>query len=296
MSEGLKRRVPPWLKRLATGAPRAIITRLVKTGGALQWTRESWSRTWRSHTNLDFPAFDLCAPPDDRWVSGRRYGDATQEVGQHYTGERGAVYFEWQRRSGTIGAALNAEKFSAFIQPDQTIVDFGCGAGYMLDALVAARKIGVEPNEHARSEASARGLEVVSSAADLDTAAADVIVSNHALEHATRPLDELVELRRALRPHGRFVLWVPIDDWRVQKRPLLHDTNHHLYTWTPLLLHNLLTEAGYAVQSVRVVTHAWPPKTPLLLRFLPRPVWDRLAWLSAVIRRSRQIEAVCGPG
>lgn len=31
---------------------------------------EFWGdEPWRSHTNLDFPAFDLCAPPDDRWVS-----------------------------------------------------------------------------------------------------------------------------------------------------------------------------------------------------------------------------------
>jgi SAM-dependent methyltransferase len=93
LTDQLRHRIPSPLKaRLAKGVPRAVLTRLVKTGGAPQWMRdvmfadhrrtfaalqpgtldvaeisgEFWGDgEWRTHTNLDFPAFDLCAPPDD---------------------------------------------------------------------------------------------------------------------------------------------------------------------------------------------------------------------------------------
>ena len=52
------------------------------------------------------------------------------------------------------------------------------------------------------------------------------------------------------------MLWLPLDDWRMQRRAG-RDDNHHLYAWTPLLLRNLLDEAGSELERVRVVAHAW---------------------------------------
>ena len=69
------------------------------------------------------------------------------------------------------------------------------------------------------------------------------------------PLDELRELRRLLKPGGRPVLWVPLDRASQRASPDPADVNHHLYTWTPLLLGNLLTEADYAVREVAVASH-----------------------------------------
>jgi SAM-dependent methyltransferase len=215
------------------------------------------------------------------------------DIGRHYRGDQGARYFQWQRRSGAVGAGLNAEKFHRHIRPTDTVADFGCGAGLMLERLAAAARIGIEPNEHARAATAARDMRVVASAADLPDESVDIVVSNHALEHTLNPAAELRELRRILRPGGRLILWLPIDDWRTQRNSRETDTNHHFYTWTPLLLRNLLEEVGFEVREVRVVAHAWPPKTPALMRFLPRRAWDLLAWLTAVVRRSRQLEAVC---
>ncbi len=68
--------------------------------------------------------------------------------------------------------------------------------------------------------------------------------------------------------------------------------NHHLYTWTPLLLRNLLDEAGFEVRECRVVTHAWPHFHDVLFRRLPRPAFDVLARAWAVLRRRRQVMAL----
>jgi SAM-dependent methyltransferase len=212
------------------------------------------------------------------------------EAGRHYSGERGEAYLDYQRRFGELGAELNLFKFADHVAPGDDVVDFGCGIGALLERLPAASKIGVEVSESARSEAAARGLRVVASTRELESDSTDVVISNHALEHTLAPLDELRDLARILRPGGKLVLWLPVDDWRTQRRPR-SDPNHHLYTWTPLLLANLLDETGLEVEECRVVTHAWPPHTAVLAR-LPRPIFDLIARFWAIVRRRRQVMAV----
>src|SRR5271154_5099301 len=57
-------------------------------------------------------------------------------AGRHYAGDAGAAYFSWQNSiSGEMGGRLNARKFNAHLDPRATVVDFGCGAGYMLEQL-----------------------------------------------------------------------------------------------------------------------------------------------------------------
>lgn len=208
----------------------------------------------------------------------------------HYHGSAGACYFEYQRRIGELGGRLNRAKFESHINSSDTVVDFGCGGGSLLARLDAQLRIGVEPGESARAAATSLGITCVASSAELESEMADVVISNHALEHTLRPFDELRQLRRALRRGGRLVLWLPLDDWR-SERAVREDPNHHLYAWTPLLLGNLLTEAGFEVRECRVVTHAWPPFTAKLAG-LPRPVFDLMARFWAFARRRRQLMAV----
>lgn len=214
----------------------------------------------------------------------------SESVGRHYRGEAGADYFGWQKSLGELGGELNARKFLSFISPADTVVDFGCGTGALLANIDCAVKLGIEPNDHAREDAAARGIECVSAPAGVEADFADTIISNHALEHALNPYGELCELRRILKADGTFVIYVPLDDFRSQPSPE-RDQNHHVYTWTPLLLRNLLTEAGFEVVECRVVSHAWPPKTRLFAR-LPEPLFDAAARIWAIVRRRRQVMAV----
>ena len=212
-------------------------------------------------------------------------------VGKHYTGDRGLEYFSWQRQSGRVGAVLNARKFAEHVAASDRLLDFGCGGGFLLEQLQAATKVGVEPNPVAREAARQRGLNVVASSSEVEEVSVDVVISNHALEHTLAPLDELRELWRVLRPGGRLVLWLPFDDWRMQRAPALDDPDHHLYTWTPLLLGNLLDEARFTNIDARVVTHAWPPHFELFAK-LPEPAFDLFARFWSAVRRRRQVAAV----
>jgi SAM-dependent methyltransferase len=216
---------------------------------------------------------------------------AGESVGRHYRGELGEEYFDWQGSGADVNAEIESTKFAPHVSPTDTVVDFGCGAGALLATLQIGERIGVEPNPPARRAGEARGVRVVASTRELEDTIADVVISNHALEHTLAPLDELRELHRVLKPGGRIVLWLPLDDWRTQRRPG-EDVNHHLYTWTPLLLRNLLDEAGFEVRECRVVTHAWPRFHQRLFRRLPRPAFDVLARIWAVLRRRRQVMAL----
>jgi len=212
-------------------------------------------------------------------------------VGQHYQGTAGQRYFEWQRRNGASKGAINARKFAEDIPPDSVLVDFGCGGGFLLEQLRAREKKGIEPNQAARESALARGLNVVASASELEAESVDVVISNHALEHALSPFDELRDLARILKPGGKLVVWLPLDDWRAQRKLNPEDVNHHLYAWTPLLLGNLLTEAGFEVQGVWPVTRAWPRGIHRLKR-LPASVLEPLSWAWSVAARRRQLRAI----
>jgi SAM-dependent methyltransferase len=169
-----------------------------------------------------------------------------ERVGTTYRGTAAETYFGYQRSIGELGGRLDRHKFECEIRPTD-VVDFGCGTGALLEQLSARRKIGIEVNAVARETASARPGDRRLHLGDR-AESVDVVISNHALEHTLRPVDALRGLHRILRRAGKLVLWLPLDDWRVQKheRP---DPNHHLYTWTPQLLHNLLVEAGFDVRE-----------------------------------------------
>jgi len=216
-------------------------------------------------------------------------------VGSAYRGETARDYFDWQSGKGTaVSAEIDAFKYTPHVRAGDTVVDFGCGGGQMVARLNAARRIGIDPNVHARAEATALGIETAASPREVESAVADVVLSHHALEHAVSPWAELVELRRILKPGGSLVLWVPLDDWRrsAQRLATGPDENHHLFTWTPRLLWNLLAEAGYDVIEVRVVTHAWPPCRELLWRLLPERAFHAVAHAWSALRRERQVFAL----
>lgn len=203
-----------------------------------------------------------------------------------------ATYFGWQDSVGNVGAVLNRRKFAPYVKKSDTVLDFGCGNGALLATLPGREKIGVDVGEEARAAASSRGLTVYATVADVPAGSVDVAISNSALEHVERPLDELRLIYQALRPGGIAVLVVPIDAWQRQRVYDSADPNHHLYTWTPLSFGNLLADADFAVESCRVYTHAWRRKFMLIHGRVPRPLYNLAAWLLAVGLRSRQIHAV----
>ena len=209
----------------------------------------------------------------------------------HYFDASGESYLAWQNRFGAIAGQLNAKKFNEFISSEKVVCDFGAGAGNLLDSLKAFRKIAIEINPTALAILKTKpDIETLESIDDLATESVDVVITNHAMEHVPYPIGAMKEIYRALKPGGLFVICVPIDDWRTQKKYRESEINHHLQTWTPLLLGHSLKEAGFKVQGnqIRIITEAWFPSWHYFAHF---PFFALLCRIYSVISRRRQIIA-----
>jgi SAM-dependent methyltransferase len=194
-----------------------------------------------------------------------------------------ARYFAWQRRIGEFGGRVNPFKFRDYIQPTDRVLEFGCGGGYLLANLKCQDRAGIEVNPSAIEVAKSNGILCYTNTEQVSDEWADVIISHSALEHVSRPLDELIALRRKLRRGGLIVFFVPCEaaDWLYKSG----DINQHLYTWSPMSLGNLFASAGFHVTRVDVIRHAWPPGSPALFRLIGEPGFRLVARLYWLVRR-----------
>jgi len=71
----------------------------------------------------------------------------------------GTSYFEYQDPIGKKTIRLK-DRFQPYINKDSTVLDFGCGAGYLLDSIECKNKIGVDINPLALNEASKKASKL----------------------------------------------------------------------------------------------------------------------------------------
>ncbi|MFL6078510.1 MAG: class I SAM-dependent methyltransferase [Ornithinibacter sp.] len=115
---------------------------------------------------------------------------------------------------GYLDRHLRPHKARAFADLPATVVELGAGVGANLRYLpVGTRLTAIEPNpymhQRLRRAAHARGIEleirsVVGEQIDLPDASADAVVSSLVLCSVSDPLAVVAEVRRILRPGGRF--------------------------------------------------------------------------------------------
>jgi len=165
-------------------------------------------------------------------------------------------YFTWQAPLGEFGGWANQTKFEEYISTESRVLDFGCGGGFLLKNMQCRKRVGVEVNPVAAEIAKKHGIEVYGTVEEVPDGYVDVVISNNALEHTLQPLQELKALHKKLRVGGRIVFIVPCESISYSYQP--HDVNRHLYSWSPMCIGNLFTEAGFAVIEAKPYIHKWP--------------------------------------
>jgi hypothetical protein len=101
-------------------------------------------------------------------------------------------------------------------------------------------------------------------------------------------------MKRKLKPGGMLVLVLPIDDWRAQRRWDPNDINHHLYTWTPMNLGHLLSEAGFRPEEMRVIRQTLMRGFHLFAK-LPEPIFTGICSLYSRLRHRQELLATARP-
>ena len=193
-------------------------------------------------------------------------------------------YFKWQSPIGEFGGWANLAKFSEFVKKEDTVVDFGSGGGFLLSHIQCHKKMGIEINEAARASAKLIEIDSVADTDLLPDDFADVIISNHALEHTFSPLDELKKLRKKLKKGGKIIFVVPCES--IDYAYVKNDINNHIYTWSPMCLGNLFTQAGFEVIESKPYIHKWPPHYEKIAKLFGRRVFNFSCQIYARIERS----------
>ncbi|MGO9136844.1 MAG: class I SAM-dependent methyltransferase [Syntrophales bacterium] len=173
-------------------------------------------------------------------------------VSKHYDKK----YFDWQSSTGQFGGWANQSKFIEYISINSKVLDFGCGGGFLLRNLNCDKKVGIEVNESAADIAKNNGIEVFRSVAEVPDDYVDVIISDNSLEHTLQPLEELKSLYRKLQVGGKIIFVVTCEPIGCSYKP--NDINHHLFSWSPMCIGNLFTEAGFSVIESKAYIHKWP--------------------------------------
>jgi 2-polyprenyl-3-methyl-5-hydroxy-6-metoxy-1,4-benzoquinol methylase len=139
-------------------------------------------------------------------------------ISQRYLGQAGVEYAGEHHGTGKeLGYRLNAAFFLPYLRAGDTLLDFGCGNGGMVRVLKehVARADALEVNPAARAVARQdSGCTVYGDLKEIPRQPIyDAIISNHVLEHVRDVCGTLEALRERLKPGGRLVVMLPIDDF-----------------------------------------------------------------------------------
>lgn len=199
-------------------------------------------------------------------------------------------YFNWQKKIGELGGIANLFKFRKHIKEDMSIIDFGTGGGYLLNNIVCKKKIGIELNDVARDECIKKGIDCRKTIDLCPDEFADLIISNHVLEHVDCPLEVLKQLKQKIKKGGRIVFVVPHQ--KSNETYKKDDVNFHLYTWNTQTLGNLFAAAGYQVISCKNIKHKWPPFFWRIYQVCGIRSFHFISRVNAMIRNNNQIKVV----
>ncbi len=135
------------------------------------------------------------------------------------------------------------------------LLDIGAGTGDFL--AVAKRKSwkinGTEPNNDAKKLAQQKGVNLEASTTNYDSNSFDVITMWHVLEHIPKLEDQIVELKRLLKPNGYLVIAVPnfksYDAQYYKSFWAAYDVPRHLWHFSKNAIQNLFGQYNLVLQK-----------------------------------------------
>lgn len=121
-------------------------------------------------------------------------------------------YYQSNGQAGDRPALLFFERLAKLYFAPGQVLDFGCGAGYLLRRLGRSFKAsGVEASDWARQTAASSGAVVHASSEPIQTGSLTGVISVHVVEHIPDQAlrDVMSEWHRILRQGGRALVVTP---------------------------------------------------------------------------------------
>ncbi len=169
-------------------------------------------------------------------------------------------------------AAERARKIQPAIEPRWRVLEYGVGTGLNLAAVKCQSRWGFDIAAHLGPALAGRGIQFFPAMAQVPGESVEAVLCHHALEHVPSPVAALTEMHRVLAPQGLLLLYVPYEREARYRSFRPDEPNHHLYSWNPQTLGNLVETAGFAVEqahcgptgyerfaAVKAAQWGWPP-------------------------------------
>lgn len=178
-----------------------------------------------------------------------------EKVKNHYLQDQGEDYHLKKRKLSDElvpwVARLRSEKFQQFVKSEDSVFEYGAGAGWNLINLKCKTKTAYDLSTLNKKKFQDNGIEFIEQEDLIPNEKYDVVICHHVLEHVPYPGITLGLLRDKIKSSGKLILVVPLEEQRNTKFNL-KDREGHLYAWTPQTLGNLLDRSGFAVQEIKV--------------------------------------------
>ena len=135
-----------------------------------------------------------------------------------------------------------------------SILEFGCGAGFRMNASLAGEQYCVEYGDSARTYMSKHFPKIITyKYTELlpKDKKFDALFSFSVLEHVECPIQELRELRKYLKPESYALIGIKNEGMELSRQYGINSKQEfHLYTWNSANLGNMLEASGFKVLSV----------------------------------------------
>lgn len=190
-------------------------------------------------------------------------------------------YFQYQKKIGLDNKKI-VNRFSKYINSKDSVLDFGCGGGFLLKEINCINKIGYDINPHAIEFAKSNNIKVVDSLDFISENSLDVIISNSVIAHLDDPFETLIHLKKFLKKNGKIIFSTPHEtiNWKYSEG----EVNNKLYTWSPMALGNLFKQAGYVVLKVDIHKEISLPMENIYYNYLPKSFIKTLRKIYRLLR------------
>lgn len=144
-------------------------------------------------------------------------------------------------------ARVDAKIIKEHLGKVESHLDVGCGSGYLLDAVGARVRVGVESDV---DYVKVNGVEVSPGIDQVPARKFDLVSAIHVLEHVPYPLQFLKKMTKFVKKSGHLVIDVPSQETRGGPFGF-----PHLSYFEPEVLKNLCAKAGLGVIHEEFTPH-----------------------------------------
>jgi hypothetical protein len=169
--------------------------------------------------------------------SGRQYSKAVLETSEEYL------------------QAISRNRFyklKRYFAKNDTVLEIGVGLGVNLRLLDVRDRVGYDIGEYGKGYCESFGIRFVSKLDCLGDEQFSRILLHHVLEHVPNPLGVILDAKSRLVKGGKILIFIPNEIATRERNYKPGDKHHHIYSWSPMTIGNLVASSGFVVDKIMV--------------------------------------------